>query len=280
MSAGSRDDLLERLTEGIRRLCASDLWTDWLRVQSRFHRYSFLNALAIQIQRPDATRVAGFNSWRSLGRFVQRGSRGIAILAPVVRRTRVTDDESGEETTIVSAPSAFRVVHVFDVADTSGTDLPPAPCSTLTGAAPQGLLERLMAIGRDRGYTVELSPMEDSRANGDINYRERRIRVRADLAPGQQAKTMSHELGHALLEDEAIADRPLAELMAESVAFIVCAACGIDSSDYSLGYVTTWAGGGDEAIAAIKAVGSRIQRAANELLGLLERAGVVAVSAA
>ena|ERR1019366_8845231 len=93
------------------------------------------------------------------------------------------------------------------------------------------------AIGRDRGYTVELSRMEDSRANGDINYRERRIRVRVDMAPSQQAKTMSHELGHALLEDEAITDRPFAQLMAESIAFMVCAACGIDSSDYRFGYV-------------------------------------------
>lgn len=91
---------------------------------------------------------------------------------------------------------------------------------------------------------------------------------------------MSHELGHALLEDEAITDRPFAELMAESIAFMVCAACGIDSSDYSFGYVATWSGGGDEAIAAIKAVGTRIQQVTNELLGLLERAGVVAVTAA
>jgi pimeloyl-CoA synthetase len=122
--------------------------------------------------------------------------------------------------------------------------------------------------------------MEDSRANGDISYRERWIRVRVDMAPSQQAKTMSRELGHVLLEDEAITDRPLAELMAESIASMVCAACGIDSSDYRFGYVATWSCGGDEAIAAIKAVGTRIQRVANELLGLLEPAGVVALTAA
>jgi hypothetical protein len=90
-----------------------------------------------------------------------------------------------------------------DQAANYGSDLPTAPCATLSGAAPDGLLERLMTIGRNRGYTVELSAMEDSRANGDIDHLRRRVRVRADLDAGPQVKTAAHELGHACLEGDA-----------------------------------------------------------------------------
>jgi antirestriction protein ArdC len=266
-AAASRDDVLVRLAEGIRRLSTTEAWTSWLRMQSRFYRYSFANTLLIGLQRSDATQVAGFHRWKTLGRSVRKGARGIAILAPVVRRARVADQESDDVAIVAAAPSAFRVVHVFDVADTEGRQLPAVPCHALRGDAPAALFERLAAVGESRGFTVELHPMRDSRANGDTAFGDRRIRVRDSLASAQQAKTLAHELGHALLHGDGVIDRALAELEAESVAFVVCEAVGIDAGDYSFGYITTWVGGDADAVeAALRASGGRISGAARTVL--------------
>src|ERR1035437_1100861 len=196
-AAVSRDDVLTRLAEGIRELTTSEAWTTWLQTQSRFYRYSFGNVLLIASQRPDATQVAGFHCWKSLGRSVRKGSRGIAILAPVVRRLAVRDEESDDASVVAAAPSAFRVVYVFDVTDTEGRELPAVPCHPLRGDAPATLFERLAAVGESRGFSVRLDPMRDSAANGDTAFGERRIRVRDTLSPAQQVKTLAHELGHS-----------------------------------------------------------------------------------
>ena len=266
-TAVSRDDVLTRLAEGIRVLTSSEAWAAWLQMQSRFYRYSFGNTLLIGWERPDATQVAGFHRWKSLGRSVRKGSRGIAILAPVARRLQGRDHETDGVAIVAAAPSAFRVVHVFDVADTDGRELPTVPCHPLRGDAPATLFERLAALGESRGFTVGLHPMDDSRANGDTAFGYRRIRVRDSLAPAQRVKTLAHELGHALLHGDCVIDRALAELEAESVAFIVCEAVGIDAGDYSFGYITTWAGGdADAAEVALRASGGRISGAARTVL--------------
>jgi len=112
--SSSRDDLLRRLAEGVRQLTTSDRWTSWLNVQRRFHRYSWRNTVLIGLQKPDATQVAGFHAWLGMGRHVRKGERGIAILAPVAHRSRIRDEETGDETVVVGAPRTFRVAHVFD----------------------------------------------------------------------------------------------------------------------------------------------------------------------
>lgn len=261
-STSKRDELLDELTTGIAELTTSDRWERFLDVQSRFHRYSFLNTLAIQLQRCDATQVAGFTTWRRLGRQVRRGEKGIAILAPIVRRTRV-EDERGEELIVIGAPSAFRVVHVFDIAQTDGDELPTI-CERLEGDDLADAYTRLVAVAHSLAYTVEEDYLPGE-TNGDCTFEARRIRVEVTNSEAQQVKTLAHEIAHAMLH-EGFQDRALAELEAESVAFIVCRALGIESASYSFGYVATWGGGGPEAVAAIKAAGGRIQRTADAIL--------------
>lgn len=266
MSAATAD-VLERLAAGVRQLTTSSAWTAWLRTQSRFHRYSFGNVLLIASQRPTATQVAGFHRWRSLGRSVRRGAKGIAILAPVGRRTAVREGDTEDEAAVSTSACAFRVVHVFDVADTEGEEFPAVPCHRLRGEAPAALFERLAAVAEGRGFTVLVDSMRDSSANGDAVFGDRRIRVRDTLEPAQRVKTLAHELGHALLHGDGVTARALAELEAESVAFVVCEAVGIDSGDYSFGYITTWVGGdADAAEAALRACGGRISGAARAVL--------------
>ena len=268
MAPIDRDHLLEALTEGIASLTTSEAWRAHLEVQGRFHRYSFSNTLLICRQDPEASQVAGFATWRSLGRCVRKGERAIWILAPV--RGRRTRTDEGEECRPIVG---FRPVPVFDIAQTDGEPLPEV-CRTLDGDDPAALFARLADRATRMGYALEVTELPGT-TNGDCSYARRRIRVEARNRPAQRVKTLAHELAHALLH-EGCDDRPLAELEAESTAFVVCRQLGLDSSDYSFGYVACWSGGGPEAVARIKASGGRIQRAAAAILEAPDEGGVTA----
>jgi antirestriction protein ArdC len=200
-----------------------------------------------------------------MGRHVRKDEKGIAILAPIVRRVRVKDEETGDDTVITGSPSAFRVTHVFDISQTNGEELPAPPVSMLEGDDTDALYTRLRGVVASVGYTVEEDYLDGQ--NGDCTPGERRIRVEVRNQPAQQVKTLAHELAHAILHDGLIdLPREPKELEAESVAFIVCADLGIDSSAYSFGYVTVWMGGEEEAQRAISECAQRIQRAARLIL--------------
>jgi len=262
MTTTDSDRILDTLTKGIEALTTSDAWRVHLEVQSRFHSYSFSNALLIVAQDQGATRVAGFATWKKLGRAVRKGERAIWILAPMIgKRTRSEDGE--ERRSIVG----FRSVPVFDVAQTEGEPLPEV-CRTLRGDDPTAWFDRLTACAQSMGYSV-LSTELPGATNGDCTFALKRIRVESRNEPAQQVKTLAHELAHALLHED-IDDRPLVELEAESTAYMVCRTLGFDTGDYSFGYVACWAGGGPEAVARIKASGARIQRAAAVILDALE----------
>jgi antirestriction protein ArdC len=254
-----RSDLLASLTEGISKLTTSDEWQRYLDCQSRFYHYSSNNVMLILSQRHEATQIAGFNAWKKLGRFVRKGEKAIWIIAPM--RYKVADDQKNDDEQQVIR--GFKWVPVFDISSTDGAELPRV-CHKLAGDDPAGLFERLTTVAESIGYHVENAEL-DGRVNGDCTYSLKRIRVEATNAPAQRVKTLAHELAHAVLHEDC-KDRALAELEAESTAFVVCKTLGIDSSDYSFGYVTTWSGGGEQAIAGITASCQHIQKAAATIL--------------
>jgi len=257
-----RDGLLDALAQGVADLTDSDRWRAHLEVQGRFRRYSFNNTFLIGTQCPDATRVAGFAAWKKLGRTVVRGEKAIWILAPLVgRRTRA---EEGEEKRPIYG---FRPVAVFDLGQTEGDDLPEV-CRNMEGDAPAGYFDALAGLGAAMGYSIEGTELPGT-INGDCSFDLRRIRVESRNQPSHQVKTLVHELAHAMLH-EGQADRALAELEAESTAYVVCRSLGLDSGDYSFGYLAKWAGGGAEAVASITSSGALIQRTAGSILDSLE----------
>jgi antirestriction protein ArdC len=262
-------ETLSKLTQGIAELTNSDRWRNYLDAARCFHNYSFSNVLLIQSQLPTASRAAGFHTWRSLGRSVRRGERAIWILAPITKRLAVDGhasnaDPKDAKQVIVS----FRAVPVFDVAQTDGDPLPQV-ANRLAGEDPCGAFDQLRRVAATVGYSVSVEPLAGER-NGDCTFAEHHIRIRDDLSPAQAVKTLCHEVGHALMHDGFAGARELAECEAESVAYVVCEGLGLDTSDYSFGYIAGWAGGGDEAIKAITVSGNRIQGAAHRMLGSLE----------
>jgi antirestriction protein ArdC len=262
MAKNNHPELVAQLTAGISTLTSSEEWQRHLDFQSRFHHYSFGNVLLIAAQCHRATRVAGFNAWRKLNRFVRKGEKAIWVLAPMVYKNA----EDGETDRVIRG---FKFVPVFDITQTDGEEL-PSICNRLDGDDPKGRYAQLLTVARSIGFTVEDHEFNGN-TNGDCCHADHRIRVETTNTPAQRVKTLAHELAHALLH-ESYDNRALAELEAESAAYVVCQVLGIDSGDYSFGYVATWAGDGDQAIAGIKASCEHIQKSAAAILQAFEPA--------
>lgn len=248
IAAAALKDLAEALERGM-----SDTLVRYLAAQARFHRYSFGNVLMILAQRPDATRVAGFHTWRTFGRTVKRGEKGIAIFAPmrVKRRAETDDDERAGETTL-----RFRVVHVFDVAQTEGEPLPePAQ----VGGDPGRCLDRLRTHIASLGIAID----DDVPAGAEGCSRGGRIGLKPGLPPAQEFSVACHELAHELLHHTG--ERPsktVRETEAEAVAFIVCESIGLATSTASSDYIRLYAGSAETLAASLE----RIQRTAASII--------------
>lgn len=262
------ETLHQTLTDGVVALTESDAWTSWLRVAAKFHRYSFNNQMLILCQRPDATLVNSYKRWGEIGRQVRKGERSIGILAPSTYREK--DETTGEEKTRVRG---FRVVSVFDIAQTDGDPVPEEPLPVLLeGEAPRGLWDALTTVAEARGYTVDRGDCRG--ANGYTDPAAHMIRVRDDVSDAQAVKTLAHECGHVILDHVSDLDayqmhRGIAEVEAESVAWLVAQMHGLPTDDYTLPYVAGWAGGtADETAAKIRESGERVIKAARMISDL------------
>ena len=260
----------QKLIDAVSALTTSDDWCRYLAVMGRFHAYSASNCLMIALQRPDATRVAGFHAWKGLGRRVSKGAKGIAIWAPITRRA--DPEEPSPDDPTIRRLVGFRLAYVFDVADTEGDSLPetPAPARLLTGEAPAGLWDELSCQVAVAGYRIELVDEipEAPGANGLTDAAEKVVQIAvADRSPAAIVKTLAHELAHVLLHAETLStaafDRSRAEVEAESVAFLVCSAHGLDSTGYTLGYVANWSDGN---VDRVLATANAVQRCARRIL--------------
>ncbi|ACB54115.1 hypothetical protein cce_4767 [Crocosphaera subtropica ATCC 51142] len=265
---------MELLEEGISNLLQSGDWRQYLQVQSQFHNYSFNNIVLIVLQYPKASRVAGYRKWQELGRQVKKGSKAIKILAPLTKKIEKEND-NGEKQKI-NALVGFRTVNVFDVSQTEGEELPAISSSVLNGDD-QGLLERLKAFSLDNKVPVKFEGILGG-ANGCCRYDTTTgnpIEITVDplLPPLHQAKTLAHEIAHSLLHSRKQYDshipRSMAELEAESTAFLILKHFGLDSGDYSFPYVACWQEG-EDAIANLRQAGTRLQKAANQVIDWVE----------
>ena len=285
-------ELHDRLIAQVEALVTGEDWARYLSMAARFHSYSASNLWLMLAQRPDLAttgdRVAGYQTWKRLGRHVNRGAKGIAILAPCVYRRGADEasaataaaegqtDSTTEDAGAARVLRGFKVVHVFAQSDTTGDDLPEVRPVLLEGDG--ALWDALAAQVAAAGFTV--SRGDCGSANGCTNFTARTVVVAEHLSGKAADKTLAHELGHVLLGHEAqvVVDRDLAEIEAESVAYIVCNALGIDSASYSLAYVAGWSGGSVE---RIRRTAERVVSTAQTVLAAMAPAEVedLAVSA-
>lgn len=280
-------EITDRLEQGIQELFESDRFKEYLRVMSKFHNYSFNNTLLIAMQKPDATLVAGYNSWKNLfGRQVARGAKGIKVLAPSPYKIKkeidkidpktqkpVTDKNGNpvKEETEITVP-AFKVVSVFDVSQTEGKELPSIGVDELTGDVEQ-YADFFKAAELAAPVPVGFEKIE-SGAKGYYSQTDKRIAINEGMSELQNIKTLIHETAHAKLHDtnlnappEKRADRPdrrTREVQAEGIAYAVCQHYGLDTSDYSFSYVAQWSSGRE--LAELKASLETIRSTASELI--------------
>ncbi|MGI2336811.1 MAG: ArdC-like ssDNA-binding domain-containing protein [Dehalogenimonas sp.] len=246
------DEVLKKLKDSVDGIQQSENFRNFLLTMSKFHDYSIGNLMLIAVQRPDATRVAGFNTWKDLYRWVKKGEKGIAILAPclppksarMTEPSRTTDEKQGdaeEEKREMLRPIYFKVVYVFDVSQTEGKPLPEFEVPVLTGEANEELFDNILHLVRIQGVSVgfDSRPHQDPAIKGYFSGKE--IWVRPEEPRAQQLKTLIHEVAHYYTEGVFHTPRRDAETIAESAAFAVGAHFGFDSGARSFPYVALWA---------------------------------------
>ena len=253
----SRREAIEQMHHDLAAKLATfddrDAWQRWLKFASGFHQYSFSNSCLIYMAKPDATFVAGYRTWLAKGHQVRRGEKSIPILAPVTRLVPLEDPSGNPVLDTNGRPitrrqmTGVRVAHVFDA---SQVDPPPQterPQPTLlAGQAPPGLWDSLAQLVTQEGFS--LTRGDCGGANGYTNFATKEVRVRADVDDAQSVRTLCHEAAHVLTMDPAdIATygsqhcRGILEVIAESTAYLVTQAHGLDASQYTFNYVAGWA---------------------------------------
>lgn len=289
-TAGRVREITAQLEQGVKDLFDSERYQEYLNAMSKFHDYSLNNTMLIVMQKPDASLVAGYGKWRDeFERHVKRGEKGIKILAPapykVKREVEKTDPDTGQpvigsdgkpvtEEKEITIP-AFKVVSVFDVSQTEGKEIPDLSVDTLTGSVEQ-YEDFFRALTRTSPVPVGFEEIT-SGAHGYYNNAEKRIAINEGESELQTVKTLIHEIAHAKLHDidltaaldeQSRPSRRTREVEAESIAYTVCQHFGLDTSDYSFGYVAGWSG--DKDIKELKASLETIRATASELITEIE----------
>lgn len=266
------DELHHQLLDKVTKLRTSEEWLQAMTAAARFHDYSLGNWLLLWSQAEQrgtkVTRPAGYRTWQSMGRQVRRGERGYQILAPITRRITRDDTTDDESERVVCG---FRVVHVFDIRQTDGDPLPDVGPRRLTGDGDARLLEAGIGMIEDQGYRYGLEQLRGP--NGLTRPGSKQVVVDAELEGAQLTKTTIHELAHVLMHADAAAIdcRGRVEVEAESVAYVVCVAAGLDTSSYSIPYVAGWVTATANPEETLLRTGERIVATARRVLAVLER---------
>jgi hypothetical protein len=297
------DELHGRLAHAVERLVSGDDWRRALEFAARFRSRSFGNTLLIFAQHldayeagrvpdPEPSYVAGYKQWQTLGRQVSKGQPGYQIMAPITGRFATFTPQDAESwrrlgrfekpkpgEAVRSRMIGAKPAYVWDVSQTTGDPIPERPTPQLVeGEAPTGLWEGLAALVKAHGYRVLLVEHEGMihGANGLTDFHARTVAVRTNMDPAAQVKTLAHELGHVRLHGPDNPDwaehRGIGEVEAESVALMIGAAHGMDTSSYSVSYVSGWARTvkDKEPAEVVQATGERVRKTAAAILDALD----------
>lgn len=281
-------EITEKLEQGIKELFESEKYKTYLNTMSKFHNYSFNNTMLIAMQKPDATLVAGFKAWqKNFDRHVKKGEKGIRILAPapykikeerdkidpVTQELLLDKDGNPQKEEVEITIPAFRAVSVFDVAQTDGKPIPEPAAKELLSDV-EGYQDMIRAVEAISPVPIELEEIAGD-SKGYYDREAKRIAVQENMSESQTLKTMIHEVAHSKLHSKEVEqdeqmkkDRNTKEVEAESIAYTVCQHFGIDTSDYSFGYIAGWSSGRDTK--ELRASMDTIRRTASELITGIE----------
>ena len=284
-------EITDRLEQGIAELFDSERYREYLKVMSKFHNYSFHNTLLIAMQKPDASLVAGFSAWKNnFERNVMKGQKGIKIIAPSPYKIKQEmqkidphtqkpiigkDGKPVTEEKEITIP-AYKVVSVFDVSQTEGKELPDIAVDELTGDVDR-YKDFFAALEKTSPVPIAFEEIVGG-SHGYYHLEDKRIAINEGMSELQTLKTAIHEIAHAKLHDidlnapkdeqQPHIDRRTREVEAESVAYTVCQHYGLDTSDYSFGYVAGWSSGRE--LSELKSSLETIRSAAAEIINSID----------
>ena len=283
-------EITDRLEQGIAELFDSERYKEYLKVMSKFHNYSFRNTVLIAMQKPDASLLAGFSAWKNnFERNVMRGQKGIKIIAPSPYKIKQEmqkidphtqkpiigkDGKPVTEEKEITIP-AYKVVSVFDVSQTEGKELPDIAVDELTGDVDR-YKDFFAALEKTSPVPIAFENIEGG-SHGYYHLEDKRIAINEGMSELQTLKTAIHEIAHAKLHDidlnapkdeQPRVDRRTREVEAESVAYTVCQHYGLDTSDYSFGYVAGWSSGRE--LSELKSSLETIRSAAAEIINSID----------
>lgn len=254
------DQALEQLSQALAAGRSEEL-ARYLSMLAKFHKYSFGNVMLILSQNPDATQVAGFNTWKQVGRYVRQGEKGIVIIAPMVFRKRDAEPAAGESAERDETVLRFRGVYVFDVSQTDGQPLPePAGINGDPGLH----LDRIKTVVASRGIALDYEIGPGSALGLS---RGGRISIRPGLPAAEEFAVIVHELAHELLHrgEDRPASKTVRETEAEAVAFVIAQAVGLDAGAAARDYIQLYDGKTDTLAASL----DRIQKTAADIIAAL-----------
>jgi len=260
------NETIKLLEQGVTEVFQTEKYKQYLSVCGRLHEYSVNNLLLIVKQRPDATQVAGYAAWNSLHRQVNKGEKGINIIAPVRIRRKETDSDTDCDKE--KEQLYFKVVKVYDISQTSGEELPePVPSRIGDSSQYDRLFDVLTEISP---VPVKLASRMKKGTYGSYNRVKKEIKVRASASGRQKCKTCVHEIANALFDTAADGgDKETQDVRARSVSYVVCQHLGIDTSDYSFAHIAEWGRG--KAAKELKAELQTMKETASQLIGQIDK---------
>ena len=274
--------IAKKLEDGVREIYSSEKYKKYISAMSKFPNYSVNNCVLIATQMPEASLVCGYKKWQTdFNRTVNKGEHGLMILAPIKTKTEVEEfvyeesgkavfDDNGNQKTekVMKECQIFRPVYVFDISQTSGDPVPSLASE---------LKENVDSFDDLRDVLISVSPVSVSfekirgSANGYFSPSSKKIVIEESLPQLQMIKTMIHEIahptrGHGSKEDKD--SRNAKEVQAESVAYWVSQMLGLDTSDYSFGYISGWSK--DKEVSELKDNLEKIKEAADKISSDIE----------
>ena len=261
------EDALNRLAAEL-QAGKSEALRNYLATMGRFHRYSWGNVLLINAQRPTATQVAGYHTWRDLGRHVKTGEKGIMIFAPILTKQRENQPSQSPQQAVAKKDdlfrlTGFRTAFVFDVEQTEGK---PLPEFAKTAGDPKGYLGKLKEFVAKQGislaYDKSIAPAYGLSHGGQI-------RLIPGMQPAEEFSVLAHELAHEMLHHQKDQPRPpekIRELQAEAAAYVVCRGVGLETNGAAADYISLYNGDKKTLAQSLSVIQETSSRILDELL--------------
>jgi antirestriction protein ArdC len=263
-------DIIRKLEKGVKDIFSSEKYKEFLKTYAQFHNYSINNTILILMQNPYSSYVASFQTWRKLGRSIKKGEKGIKVLVPIpFRYEKQVEAKDGQNEVVKYEGTSFRLGNVFDIGQTDGKEL-PSLVSDLTDNSPE-IKKAINAIVGASRVPVHFDKPMNGEAKGYYHLEDKFIAIRPNMSDSQSFKTLVHEIAHSRIhgKDDKY-DRKEREVQAESIAFVVCSRYGIDTSNYSFGYIAGWSSGKETS--ELKSSLHLVQECSSEIIKSIDKA--------